>query len=147
MPHVRQQIRDNIETTLTGLATTGGNIYRSRVYPIAEDKLPGILIYTESEEVDTATITPPRTQVRSLVVKVEVYVKGVSNFDDDVDTIGAELEAALTVDVTRGGIAKDTTILSFDADYAGDGEQPVAVGRYSVRVDYVTLENNANVAV
>lgn len=147
MPHVRQQIRDNIETTLTGLATTGGNIYRSRVYPIAEDKLPGILIYTESEEVDTATITPPRTQVRSLVVKVEVYVKGVSNFDDDVDTIGAELESALAVDVTRGGIAKDTTILSFDADYAGDGDQPVAVGRYSVRVDYVTLENAADVAV
>ena len=72
MAHVRKLIRDDIETTLTGLATTGANVYQTRVYPIAEDRLPGLAIYTSSETTDYATITPPRTQVRVLTVSVDV---------------------------------------------------------------------------
>lgn len=147
MAHVRKQIRDNIETTLTGLSTTGSNVYRSRVYPIADDKLPGILIYTDSEEVETVSITPPRTQLRSLTVRVEVFVKALSNFDDEIDTIAEEIEAALAADATRGGLAKDTTITGFDAEFSGDGDQPVGTGRISIRVDYATLENAAGTAV
>ena len=64
MAHVRKQIRDNIVTTLTGLATTGSNVYRTRVYPLAENKLPGLAIYTDTEEVEVQTINPPRTQVQ-----------------------------------------------------------------------------------
>ncbi len=146
MAHVRQQIRDNIVTTLTGLTTTGARIYRTRVYPIAEDKLPGLLIYTDAEEVETVTITPPRTQMRSLEIKVEAYVKGVSNFDNQIDTITAEIEDALSADVTRGALAKDTTITGFEADFNGDGDQPVAMGRVTVRVDYMTVEGAAETA-
>lgn len=147
MAHVRQQIRDNIVTTLTGLATTGSKVYRSRVYPVADNKLPGILIFTDTEEVETATITYPRTQNRILTVRVEVYVKGVSNFDNQVDTISEEIEVALSTDVTRGGLAKDTTVESFEVEFSGDGDQPVAIGRYSIRVEYATLENAAGTAV
>ena len=34
MAHVRQQIRDAIVTALTGLTTTGTNVFRSRIYPL-----------------------------------------------------------------------------------------------------------------
>ena len=147
MAHVRKQIRDNIITTITGLSTTGSNVYRSRVYPIAEDKLPGVLVYTELEEIETVSITPPRTQMRSLTVRIEAYVKGVSNFDNDLDTISEEVEEALSIDVTRGGLAKDTVVTSFEAEFSGDGDQPVAVGRMSIRVDYATVEGAVETAV
>lgn len=147
MSHVRQQIRDDIVTTLTGLATTGSRVYRSRVYPVADNKLPGLLIYTSSEEIETASLRPPRTQMRALTVTVEMYVKAVSNFDTQVDTISQEVEEALAVDVTRGGLAKDTMIASFEVEYSGDGDQPVAVGRLSVQVNYATLENDASAGV
>lgn len=147
MAHVRQQIRDEIVTTLTGLGTTGSRVYRSRVYPVADNKLPGLLIYTSTEDIETVTITPPRTQMRALTLTVEAYVKGVSNFDNQVDTIAEEVEAALAQDVTRGGLAKDTTITGFEVEFNGDGDQPVAVGRLSVRIDYATLEDDASVAV
>lgn len=147
MAHVRQQIRDEIVTTLTGLGTTGSRVYRSRVYPVADNKLPGLLIYTSTEDIETVTITPPRTQMRALTLTVEAYVKGVSNFDNQVDTIAEEVEAALAQDVTRGGLAKDTTITGFEVEFNGDGDQPVAVGRLSVRIDYATLEDDASVEV
>lgn len=147
MSHVRQQIRDEIVTTLTGLGTTGSRVYRSRVYPVADNKLPGLLVYTSTEDIETVTITPPRTQMRALTLTVEAYVKGVSNFDNQVDTIAEEVEAALAQDVTRGGLAKDTTVTGFEVEFNGDGDQPAAVGRLSVRIDYATLEDDASVAV
>ena len=147
MAHVRKQIRDNIVTTLTGLATTGSNVYRTRVYPLADNKLPGLAIYTDTEEIETVSITPPRTQMRALTVKVEAFVKSVSNFDDSLDTISEEIEQALAADVTRGGLAKDTTVTTFEAEFSGEGDQPVAVGRLTIRVDYATLENAVGTAV
>lgn len=147
MAHVRQQIRDDIVTTLTGLSTTGSNVYRSRVYPLADDKLPGICIFTDSEEIETSSITPPRTQMRALNVRADVYVKGVSNFDTEVDTICQEIEQALASDVTRGGLAKDTTVTGFEVEFSGEGDQPVAIGRLSISVQYATLENAVGTAV
>lgn len=79
--------------------------------------------------------------MRNLTVTVDAFVKGVSNFDDDLDTICQEVEEALAADITRGGLAKDTRITGFEAEFSGDGDQPVANGRISVTVDYVTLEN------
>lgn len=144
MAHARQEIRDNIIETLTGLTTTGSRVYASRVYPIAEGKLPGLLIYTESEEVETMTITPPRTQMRRLNVRLEAFVKGVSNFDDQIDTIAQEVEEALAVDVTRDGLADDTTVTGFEAEFSGDGDQPVAIGRMTIVVDYTTIETDVS---
>ena len=147
MAHVRKQIRDNIVTTLTGLATTGSNVYRTRVYPIEEGKLPALLIYADSESVQVATITPPRTQMRVLTVRVEAFVKGVSNYDNTLDTISEEVEEALSADVTRNSLAKDTRVTGFEAEFSGDGDQPVATGTITIEVDYATLENAVDVAV
>ena len=142
MAHVRKLIRDNIETTLTGLATTGANVYQTRVYPIAEDRLPGLAIYTSSEATEYATLTPPRTQLRTLSVSVDVYAKAVTAYDDLLDAACVEIEDALYTDRTRGGNAKDTRIIAFDSDFSGDGDQPVARATLTVEVDYVTIEND-----
>ena len=142
MAHVRKLIRDNIETTLTGLATTGANVYQTRVYPIAEDRLPGLAIYTSSESTDYATINPPRTQLRTLSVSVDVYAKAVTAYDDLLEAACVEIEEALYTDRTRGGNAKDTRIIAFDSDFSGDGDQPVARATLTVEVDYVTIEND-----
>lgn len=146
MAHVRKQIRDEVVSTLTGLATTGSNVFRSRVYPLGDSKLPGLAIYTDTEEIAPQTISPPRTQLRTLTITVDCYVKGVSNFDNDLDTISEEIEEALAADLTRGGLAKDTRITSFQADFSGEGDQPVATAKISIEVDYVTLENAVDTA-
>lgn len=146
MTHVRKQIRDNIVTTLTGLSTTGSNVFRSRVYPIAESKLPGILIFTDSEEVEFGTIGSDRSQIRSLTISIQGYVKSATNYDDTLDQICVEVEEALHTDITRGGLAKDTQVVSFDAEFTDDGDQPVVVGTLETLVSYVTIESNVEAA-
>lgn len=146
MSHVRQQIRDDIVTTLTGLTTTGSNIFRSRIFPLEETNLPALCIYTKSETSEYDTIGLPRSVNRVLDVAVEAYVKGVSNYDNTLDTIAVEMEEAIAADITLGGLAKDAQITAFQADFAGDGEQPVAVGRFTVTVEYRTVENDVETA-
>ena len=146
MSHVRQQIRDDIVTTLTGLTTTGSNVFRSRIFPLEETNLPALCIYTKSETSEYDTIGLPRSVNRVLDVAVEAYVKGVSNYDNTLDTIAVEVEEAIAADVTLGGVAKDAQITAFEADFAGDGEQPVAVGRFTITVEYRTVENDVETA-
>jgi hypothetical protein len=146
MSHVRQQIRDDIVTTLTGLTTTGSNVFRSRIFPLEETNLPALCIYTKSEASEYDTIGLPRSVNRVLDVAVEAYVKGVSNYDNTLDTIAVEVEEAIAADITLGGLAKDAQITAFEADFAGDGEQPVAVGRFTVTVEYRTVENDVETA-
>ena len=146
MTHVRQQIRDDIVTTLTGLTTTGSNVFRSRIFPLEETNLPAVCIYTKSEASEYDTIGLPRSVNRVLDVAVEAYVKGVSNYDNTLDTIAVEVEEAIAADITLGGVAKDAQITAFEADFAGDGEQPVAVGRFTVTVEYRTVENDVETA-
>ena len=147
MAHVRKLIRDNITTTLTGLATTGANVYQTRLFALGESKLPAICVYTKSEATEYSTITRPRTQMRNLDVNIEFFVKGTLNIDNSLDQIALEIEEALYTDNTRGGYAKDTKITEFEADYNPDGEQSVGVGRFTVSVTYVTIENDVEQAV
>lgn len=146
MAHVRKQIRDAIVTAVTGLTTTGSNVFRSRVFPIETTKLPALCVYTKSEAVDFDTLTINRSIMRNLEVMIEAYVSGTSNYDDDLDTIAVEVEEALSADVTLAGISKDLQVTAFEADYVGDGEQTVAIGRFTVAAVYRTAENDVETA-
>ena len=142
MTHVRQSIRDNVVTTLTGLSITGSKVYRSRVYPLAENNLAGLIVYTKLESSEYATNTRPRTLMRTLTVIVEAYVRGISDYDSQLDGIAVQIEEALYADITRGGFAKDTKIVSFDAGDSGEGDLPVASAIFTVEVLYSTKESD-----
>jgi len=145
--HVRQQIREYFGTTLTGLTTTGSNVYESRVYTLQEDTLPSLVIYTKSESSEPIVIGTDRVMSRELSVVVEAYCKATSNFDDTIDTISKEVEEAIAADRTLGGLAKDTFIESTDIDYTGDGEQPVGYVTLTFLTNYYVQETNPDIAV
>lgn len=147
MAHVRKQIRDAVVTALTGLTTTGSSVFRSRIYPLEGTKLPALCIYTKSEVTEYDTLTINRSVARQLEISVDSFVKETANYDNTLDTIAVEVEEALAADVTLGGLAKDLLITAYEADFSGDGEQPVAVGRFTVQVLYRTAENDVETAV
>ena len=146
MAHVRKQIRDAVITTLTGLTTTGSNVFRSRIYPLESNKIPGLCVFSKTEDVTFDTLTRPRSINRVLEIGVEAYVKATSDYDNTLDTIAVEVEEAIASDVTLGSLAKDTQVTSFEADFSGEGEQPVAIGRFTVEVIQRTLENDVETA-
>ena len=145
--HVRQQIREYFGTTLTGLTTTGANVYESRVYTLQEDTLPSLVIYTKSESSEPIVIGTDRVMSRELSVVVEAYCKATSNFDDTIDTISKEVEEAIMSDRTLGGLAKDTYVESTEIEYTGEGEQPVGYVTLTFLTNYYVQETNPDVAV
>lgn len=147
MSHVRQQIREYFETQLTGLTTTGANVYASRVYPLSGAKLPALLIYTQSESVSEVSFSQRKVQERMLEVVVEGYVRAVSNFDDTIDLIAKEVEVAVLDSTDLGGLAINTELSSVDSDYSGEAEQPVATIRMTFDVQYRTETGQPETAI
>lgn len=145
--HVRQQIREYFGTTLTGLTTTGSNVYESRVYTLQNNTLPSLVIYTKSEISEPIVIGTDRVMSRELSVIVEAYCKATSNFDDTIDTISKEVEEAIMADRTLGGLAKDTYVESTEIEYTGEGEQPVGYVTLTFLTNYYVQETNPDVAV
>ena len=74
--HVRQQIRERIATTVSGLSTTGSRVYQSRIYPLATADLPGLLIYSISEDSEIDMMGSGMN--RNLSISIEGYVRSVT---------------------------------------------------------------------
>jgi len=145
--HIRQQIREYFGTNLTGLSTTGSNVYESRVYPIENSKLPALVIYTKSETSEPIVIGTDRVMSRELSVVVEGYAKATSNFDDTIDTISKEVEEAIAADRTLDGKAKDTYLESTEISFNAEGEKPLGFVSLTFISNYYVKEKNPDVAV
>ena len=145
--HIRQQIREYFGTTLTGLSTTGSNVYESRIYPIENSKLPALVIYTKSETSEPIVIGTDRVMSRELSVVVEGYAKATSDFDDTIDTISKEVEEAIAADRTLDGKAKDTYLESTEIEFNGEGEKPLGYVSLTFLANYYVQETNPDVAV
>ena len=136
MEHLRQQIRERVATTLTGLTTTGSNVFQSRVYPIENTKLPCLLIYTREESSEPLDMSPPRTIEKRLSLVVEGYVKANSNYDDTIDTITKEVEVAMYGDRLINNLAKDSFLVSTDISFNGEGDNPLAIVVMTFEIPY-----------
>ena len=62
--------------------------------------------------------------------------------DDGLDQICLEVEEAIYNDSALNALIKDVYMSSFEADFNGDGEKPVATGRLTVVCQYITAEND-----
>jgi len=145
--HLRRQIRERAGTTLTGLATTGSNVFQSRIYPLGSASLPGLAIYTNAESAVVATMGATRTVTRELELIVEGYAAASSDLEDTLDQIGKEVETALAGDIGLNNLALDSYLTSVEVTFSGDGEKPAGVTRHTYAVIYRSAENAPDVAI
>ena len=140
MAHKRAQIKARIQTVLTGLATTGSNVFLSRTYPIATSDLPGLLIYANSESIQRLEIGIQNRQQRTLDLSIEAVAKGASA-ESTLDTITVEVEEAMANDQTLNGLAIDSAITDTQIRQASaESEFFIATMRYTVL--YRTIDND-----
>ena len=138
MAHVRQQIRDRVATLVTGLPTTGANVYKMRRYALDDSKLPAICVYTTDETSGLITIGS-RTLRRVINVMVEVFIKGTSTtVSDTLDGICVSAEEAIAADFSLNGLAKSCVLTGTEIDINVEGERSVASAQLVYSVEYVT---------
>ncbi len=146
MAHLRQSIRERIATDVTGLTTTGSNVFQSRVYPIEDSKLPCLLVYTTSEDSEVTEMASPRPMTRSLNVIVQGVV-GATTPDDTLDLISKEVEVALAGDVTINSLANNSFLSSTEIEFNADGAKPIGTVILNFSVEYRNLDNDPETAI
>ena len=146
MAHLRQSIRERIATDVTGLSTTGSNVFQSRVYPVEDASLPCLLVYTTSEESEVTEIASPRPMTRFLNVIVQGVV-GATMPDDTLDDISKEVEVALAGDVSINNLANNSFLSSTTIEFNAEGAKPIGTVMLNYIVEYRNLDNNPESAI
>jgi len=147
MAHIRKAIREHVVTTVTSLSTTGSNVYETRYFPLQTGNLPALIVYTLDETVEDYTLGQnTRTQFRALNLIIEAHCRGTANIDDTLDTIAEEVEEAMVTDISRGGNAKDTKLVSTEVDF-DTASQKTGLMRLTYLISYSTVENAVQTGV
>ena len=141
MAHSRTSIRQAFVAILKGNSAAGNNVFDSRLYNMNEQSLPAIIIFSNSEEVITSTISPPRCQNRTVKIIVECYAKTTNQVNIIVDNLAAEVEYLVLTAPELRKLCKDCRLESTDISLNSDGDQPVAVASLVFSVSYRTKEN------
>lgn len=137
MTHARATIRENFVSLLTGLTTTGSNVFASRIWPLTASQLPGLLIYSEAEESEESS--NGRALLRRLTILIDARVKATDGaIDNALDTIAEEIETAVEADPTLSGAALFTILESTEFEFNNEQSDPVGVMQMRYRVDYRT---------
>ena len=95
--HVRNQIRNEVITDVTGLTTTSTRVYETHTYDLVGNSLPGLLVYCEKDEIRTQSdegislgedTIGPRKFMRNLTLIIEAWEDqgAVGNVQDTLDT-------------------------------------------------------------
>ena len=142
--HLRKQLRDAVESAVTGLTTTGANVFVSRTLPIWAT-LPALCIFT-SEEVATYDLGRMGcTPMRVVTLTIEGYHKGGD--DDTLDQIALEVETAVFADTTFGGLAQYLVNLTQTLQREGDGEESTGVITMLFEIAYRAADGAPSVAL
>ena len=146
MAHLRQSIRERIATDVTGLSTTGSNVFQSRIYPIEDGSLPCLLVYSTSEDAEPTEMASPRPVTRILNVVVQGVVSATQP-DDTLDLISKEVEVALAGDITINSLANNSFLSGTEIEFNADGAKPIGTVMLNYVVEYRNLDNNPETAI
>ena len=145
--HLRRQIRERIAADVTGLVTTGSNVFQARVYPLEDAALPCLLVYSTSEESEILNQGTPRLLSRTLNITIQGVAAESSDIDDKLDLIAKEIEPALSADRDINSLAQDSFLTSTEIEINADGAKTVGTLRLNYQIDYRVYDNAPDVAL
>jgi hypothetical protein len=93
--HIRKQIRDAGVTALSGLATTGSNVFSGRVSRLKESELPGLNIYLTGDDAIEDAYNGGATEMRSGMLRVEGVCSANDSTINTCDQMALEIEQAI----------------------------------------------------
>ena len=147
MTHVRQQIRDRVASNVTGLSSTGTSVFASRVYNIAANELPALLVYAVNETTERDSFLGSNGLNRNVDILVEGYATTSGNLSSVLDTISAEVEAAIASDPTCNALCKDISLTNTDVDLTPDAQKPIGSIKLTFNCNYRTTSIDPQTAI
>ena len=151
-PHVRQLVREALAEVITGLPLTLDRVFQSRSIPFQTVELPAMAIYSERETVKPDTLA--RGLMRTLELRIDCYADGAevgteqadNELHNLIDNLSADIELAVSLDTTLGGIVEDCYLASSDIEFS-DMDRLVAVISMRYTAIYFTNETDPTVLI
>jgi len=146
--HLRRQIRERIATDVTGLSTTGSNVFQSRAYPVEESKLPCLLVFVSEESVEIRSMGAIRGISSELTINIEGYCQGGDGATvmNTLAAIQKEVQIAVQADIDINSLARDSYLTSADASVNAEATKPTGSVRMTYLVIYQYMENAPDTA-
>lgn len=142
MAHGDSQIHAALVAALTGLTTTGANVFDDETTPIPEASLPALRVLDDGVgRIEYATLRAPRTLLRTQSYTVVALCK-TANAKAKLNTILAEVEVAVYTNRTLGGIARDMRVETYDKKFSDELETRVGEAPITINVDWVCIEGS-----
>lgn len=141
MSHMRTQIRGATKTAITGLVTTGANVFNGGPRPLNETQMPGLKVSCPLETSGVAAGGGSKPLLsRRAVLFIDIHVQKVDDYEDEVNKIAGEVEVALGNTRTLGGLVKNLEPKGFEIQFSDETQKPVAVGRLTYEALYFTSQ-------
>lgn len=129
MTHRAEQVMDAVVTAVTGLTTTGANVFRGREHGERMDgNLPALLIHLGPDTPDEEESSFPRLY-SELTVAIEAVLAAGADYEATLLKIREEVTVALRSDYTLGLSFVQNTI-------EGRAEQPQPADEQGRRFSY-----------
>lgn len=148
--HLRDQVMAGLVTALTGLTTTGSNVFADRDTdgePLGDASLPGLVLTHADEATEPLTLAFPRTLDAQLDIDIAAHVKAVTNSAARLlaNLIAKEVAAALGAQPLVASLGAVITPSQSPPEWDGGGEY--AQGRLLLRyrVRYLFNESTPDV--
>lgn len=146
--HVRTQIRDYAVGLTDALTSTSTRCYGARPKTRPLHTLPAWIVYTNAEGVDISSGTRgSRRLERTPDLVFEGYAAATGDVDKTLDTMSAEVEAALAADPAFGGLLKDLSLRSVEKEQDDEAEKPTWLIRMTWYCEYHTRETAPTAAL
>lgn len=145
MSHARAAIRTALTAALTGLTTTGANVFTEFDQPAAQSAVPCLVINVASESVEYegGASMGASASANRIEREIELHVQGYAKTDAELDTIAEEVEAAMH---TPGNFSTVSSIDIKTGDQAvtfdNDGDFVVGMIDLVFLISYRTAEND-----
>ena len=135
MTHARQTIRDAIVTAVTGLTTTGSNVFTNRLPSAAFEpsQLPCWIVSTiegDGEDVEEQSMGLGSDKQRTLQVVLRGLAAGATGqaSSNTLDTMAEEAETALANPVTGiSNVSLKLRATEFELDEDHSADRPVSI--------------------
>lgn len=150
---LKEQILANIVTTLEGV--TGGSDYFHTIYQVKRldtpstsfASFPAVLVVPLSTQYDNPRSAVVGANHGSFQIQLSCFIRTATDISKQIERLIHDVHTALWVDISRGGIALNTRIVSDDVFYPSPETEPLGGVDISIEVDYRTPRTDLTTAV
>lgn len=138
--HALTQIRNAVVAYVTGLATTGSNVFEHPAYNIRDAQLPALVVALGESQTVELSIGPQSRLNQQVELTITALAKNTSGVAANLEAIAAEVETELGPHHNLGIGTKGLELQGRSVEISADGSAPIGALTLSYLVRFMITQ-------